>query len=101
MENDDAVGHGVGCRHFHERHLAILGIEMADVIGLFVGEPESAIVIEGGRVWIDFGSVKWAIFCNLPRLRIELAHVSSGDRREPDVAVAVGDQTVRAGVGGL
>ena len=38
---------------FGERHLAGLRIKASDVVGLFVGEPEKAIVVEDGRVGVD------------------------------------------------
>ena len=83
---------------FGELHLAGCGIEASDVVGLFVGEPQDAVVIEDGRVWIDFGLVGRAVLADVAGLGVELADVSGGDRSEPDVALPVGDEAVRSRV---
>src|ERR1700693_2321553 len=97
----DAVWHSVWRWRFRQSHLAGLRIEPPDVVSFFVGEPQNAIVIEYGRVRVDLGTAGWAILSNLTRLWIEFANVTSGDCGEPDVAIFVGDQAVRAGVGRL
>jgi hypothetical protein len=87
----------VCCRWFGQVHFAGLGIKAPDIVGLFVGEPQNSIVVEYGRVRVDFRSLRWAIFGDFAALGIELADVTAGDRGEPDVAFFVGHQAVRPG----
>src|ERR1700684_467573 len=58
-------------------------------------------MVECRRVRIDLGAIRWPILCDLASLRIELTDVTPGNRGEPDVAIFIGDQSVRSGVGRL
>ena len=85
----------MGRRRFGQGHLAGLRIEAPDIVSLFVGEPQNAIVIEHWSVRIDLGAIGWPKLGDRTSLRIELADVTSGYRGEPNVAIFVGDQSVR------
>jgi hypothetical protein len=61
------------------------------MVGLFIGEPQNAIVVEYGRVRVDLGSLRRVILGNRTCLGIELADVTAGDGGEPDVAFFVRD----------
>jgi len=100
-QNHYAVGHSVWRRRRDEGRLARFRIQAPDVVGLLVGEPQNAIVIEYWRVWINLFASGRTIFGDLAIPRVELADITSGDGGEPDIAVLVSDQTVRTGVRSL
>jgi hypothetical protein len=86
-------------RRFHQAHLAGFRIKTPDIVGLFVGKPQNAIVVEYGRVRVDLRAISRAILGDLATFRIKLPNVTPGNSGEPDVAVFVGDQPVRTGIG--
>jgi hypothetical protein len=85
----------VRCRQFGQDHLPGFRIEPAEIVRLFIGKPQNAIVIEDGSVRVDFRAIGRAVLRDRTSSRIEFSNIPSGDRGEPDVTVFVGDQTVR------
>ena len=96
LQDYDAVGHSVRRRRFDQGHLATFRIKTSDVVRLFVGEPQNTVRVEYGSVGVDLGSSRRTILGDLASLRVKFADVPSGDRCEPDVAVSIGDQSMRA-----
>ena len=79
----------------------MLRIEASDIVCLLIGKPQNAFVVEYGRMGIDPRATVWSILRDLAGLGIKFADVTGRDRGKPDVAILVGDQSVRAGVGRL
>jgi hypothetical protein len=52
-------------------------------------------------VRVDLGAIGGTILSDLAGLGVELANVTAGDRREPNIPLFVGDQSVRTRVGRL
>ena len=88
-------------RRFGQDHLASFRIKASDIVGLLICKPQNAIVVEYGRVRVDLGTSGWVILGDLTGFGVELADVTAGDCREPDVAFFVRDQTVGARIAGL
>ena len=95
---DYAVGYSVRRRNFGQAHLAGLRIDTPDVVRLFIGKPENAVVVEYRRVRIDLRAIGWAILGNASGLRIKLTKLARGNGGEPNVAIFIRDQPVRTGV---
>src|SRR5205814_7906261 len=74
-------------------------IESPDDAGLLGGEPEDAARVEDGRVRID-PALGHRMALERVALRVEPPDVLAGDGGEPDVAVAIGGEAVRAGAFG-
>jgi hypothetical protein len=96
LSDENAVWDGVRGRDLLQFHFACCRIQPPDVVRLLVREPQSAFVVEYGRVGVDLGAIGWPIFPNLTGVRAELADVSGEYGSEPDVALPISYQPVWA-----
>src|SRR5271166_992128 len=76
LRDHDTVRHSVRSRDLGQSHFAGFRVESPDIVGLFVGKPQNAVVIEGWCVWINLRAVVGTIFRYLARLWIKLADIA-------------------------
>lgn len=81
-------------RNLLQIHLAGLGIEPSQEVCLFVGEPQHTVVIKNRCMWVNLGTVGWAVLLDLSVLRIQSADVTTRYCDKPDIAIFVRDQPV-------
>ena len=93
----DPIGQRVFGRHVNDLYFARPRHQPADRVRPDHSEPEVSAPVEYRRVWV-VSVVGQPIFADRAGVRIELADIAGETGGEPDVAVLVGDETVRPGV---
>ena len=91
LQDYNAIRHGMRRWYLGQCHLARLWIQAPDIVGLLVGKPQNAVVIEYRCVRIDLGAIVGSILGYLARRRIQLAHITAGNRGKPYVSIFVCD----------
>src|SRR6266508_177562 len=96
--NDNSIGQRLRRCHFFERDLAVPGIQFADKVTVLSSEEDHPLSIKYEAVRITCARIGHRVFSYIAGARIELADIRFEIRREPDVAVFISGETVRAGV---
>ncbi len=90
-----AIGPRFWCRRRHQLYLTRLQYEPPHHVASLHCEPERALLVEDRRVRVTCGGIGHGIYGHLSGFRVELADVTFGVARIPDVAVFVGGQAMR------
>src|SRR6266545_425924 len=99
--NDNSIGQRLWRCHFFEHDLAVPGIQFAHKVTVLSSEEDHPFSIKNEAVRITCARIGHRVFRYIAGARIELANIRFEIRREPNVAVFISGETVRAGVGHL
>src|SRR5579864_1496106 len=86
-------------RNYFQLDFSGLRIKTSHEVRLFGREPQNSLLIEHRSVRICFPSLGHVVFGYVASVRVQLSDISLANCCEPDIALGVGNKTMRSGVG--